>query len=917
MSLVGRQSELAELATLLEMRALITILGPPGVGKTRLAVEIGRRHRERFAGGVWFCDLTEASLPEEICTRVAHALDVPVHSADRTVAQLGTALATRERALLVLDNFEQVTAHAEATVGAWLAAAPEARVLVTSRERLKLPGEVLFELGPLSLPEPGSDLEGSDAARLFIERTRAVRRGFDPRDGEADAVRSLVRALDGLPLAIELAAARMRVVTAAQLCELLSRRFEVLVGGPGRGGGPQASLRGAIEASWTLLSAWERSALAQLSVFRGGFRFEAAAAVLDLSAHLPRPTVLDALQALCERSLLRAEPDSAHPDELRYALYLTIREFASERLEESGEAEATIARHAEHATREGLALGSAALRLGDVGASRRLEREIENLTAVHHRATRGAPSAEKVRWALAAGVAVDAALQRAGPWERREPVLDSALAFAERAGERWDARHAAAEAYLARGKIRSFRGSLGRSADDYRRAKELGEALGDGDLVARADDGLGVVAALERRCEVARTHHEDALAYARRAGDRALEGLVLGHLGSAYLFEGRLDEAEQRYEASLGIHRELGNVRLVGLTLDYLANVLQERGRLGDARALFEQGLALQREIGNRTAEAEALGSLGEIAQEQGDLASARELLEKTVSILRSLGNRRWEGQWLGALAACVEEAGDLPAAAGIYERALAAHREVGDRAHEALTLCSVARGAADGGDAVRALALVDAAAELWRSVGEVRLTPMLAIVAGHVALDRARAAQTAGDGDTASSAIAEARDVVARARTARDGAQASPPVRVRTALRLLERSLGEVATASGEPLRPAPLPSPEPLVVGREGRWFQSPRCALVRLDRRPSLRRVLCALVERRDDAPGEALALPILWKRAWPDERLSLEVGRKRVHTALWTLRKLGLASVLLSRDDGYLLDPGVPLRVLDSL
>src|SRR5262245_2916808 len=196
-SFVGRESELGEVEASLSSGRLVTIVGPPGVGKTRLASEVARRAHQRDHTEVWSCDLTEASGREEIVTLVARALDVPALSSDGALARLGAAIASRGRVLIVLDNFEQIVAHADSPVGVWLAIAPEARFLVTSRESLKLRGELLFELGPLSLPGEAGDLRASEAVRLFVDRTRAVRRSFALDEAEAPAVRRLVRDLDG------------------------------------------------------------------------------------------------------------------------------------------------------------------------------------------------------------------------------------------------------------------------------------------------------------------------------------------------------------------------------------------------------------------------------------------------------------------------------------------------------------------------------------------------------------------------------------------------------------------------------------------------------------------------------------------------------------------------------------------------
>ena len=271
---VGRIAELQALAQELDAGArLVTVVGPAGTGKTRLACRYGRAWLGDWPGGVYFCDLSEARSVDGVFFAVAMALEVPLGKGDPGV-QIGHVIASRGRCLVILDNFEQITEHAQATVGHWLDRAANAAFVVTSRERLHLAGEAIFPIEPLPL--------ASDALELFAARARAQRPDFVLNDANRAAVAEVVRLLDGLPLAIELAAARVRIFSPAQLVERMRDRFRLLAGARGAAA-RQATLKAAIDWSWDLLAPWEQAALGQCSVFEGGFTLEAAEAVLDLA----------------------------------------------------------------------------------------------------------------------------------------------------------------------------------------------------------------------------------------------------------------------------------------------------------------------------------------------------------------------------------------------------------------------------------------------------------------------------------------------------------------------------------------------------------------------------------------------------------------------------------------------------------
>ncbi|MBI5480563.1 MAG: AAA family ATPase, partial [Deltaproteobacteria bacterium] len=371
---VGRKGELSALRAAVEGDArLVTVCGPGGVGKTRLARELGRARLEAQPGGVWFCDVAEARSPEELASATARAVELPLDGEVSPDAAVTAWLAARGDVLLVLDNGEQLSADAREAVARWLAAAPDARVLCTSREPLGVEGERVFGLGPMT---------PADAAALFVDRGLP----WDRRVAEAPqrgAVEAVVEHLERLPLAIELAAARLDLLSAAELLARLRERLDVagvaLPGGPAR----HATLTATIAWSWELLAPAEQRLLEGLSVFRGGFSLEATAALLGGEA-----TALSLLGGLRRRSLL-AVADGPR-GESRYALPEAVRGFAATKLDASRGRAAAERAHADVLCALARAWTRAVDGPREPAALEHLAAERDNLLAVDERFAAGA-----------------------------------------------------------------------------------------------------------------------------------------------------------------------------------------------------------------------------------------------------------------------------------------------------------------------------------------------------------------------------------------------------------------------------------------------------------------------------------------------------------------------------------------------
>ena len=614
----GRASDLETLRQAFDDGArLISLLGSGGTGKTRLARRFARELLPLHAGGTWFCALADATDLPGLLRAVAGPLGRSMSaegSEEELIGRLGHAIARRGRVLLVLDNFEQVKFEAQRTLSRWIVRCPEARFVVTTRERLHLPGEVLVELGPL---------ESDDAAQLFADRARRVQPGFS-LERHRDAVRELVERLDRLPLALELAAARVALMPPRKLLERLDQRFRLLR--DGRTSGRQATLRSTIAWSWGLLEPAEQRALARLSLFRGGFGLEAAEAALD-TGEPDAAWPMDLVEALRDKSLLYARQLPDLGGETRFGLLESIRAFAGEQL---GLVSGAVERWASATLTVCEPLEARVLTHGGVEAARRLALETENLLGIFE--------AFEQRDPVVAAQALVCALPRlegSGPY----PTLVEVLRRADRWLERVPAPLAASILQMG-AKMERLRNLADRGET---RVREAGRRLSEAGEEVAAAVVLCDLAYSNRAMgpgrDAARDHCRAALELVRAGGTKVQEGLVLSALamveGSAGDEEWELDMNARALEA----HRAAGNRRKQGVELLNVGVVAAVRGRLDEARGWYEEGLAVNKEVGNDRGVAVATALLGGLALEKGELDRAERLHALAEQRLREVGD--------------------------------------------------------------------------------------------------------------------------------------------------------------------------------------------------------------------------------------------------------------------------------------
>jgi len=858
---IGREQLLEDIVRTLDGGArLVTLLGPPGIGKTRIAQRLLELHGAKRGGG-WFCDLREAR--DTLGLAHAAASLWPALEAARLADEDVDALVSEQFAaagpmLLVLDNFEQlVGGAAPETVRRWCQVAPGLTVIATSRERLAVEGEVVIELAPLVCPgenDAPADVLACEAVRLLAARAAAVggELGADPT-----VLGALVRQLDGIPLAIELAAARTRLLRPSELVARMQQQNGVLAGGG-------AALALAVDWSWNLLSPDEQSALAECSLFAGGFTVEAAEHVLSRGDDAAVP-VVDRVAALRDKSLLHTTEGHR-----RLALYVSIREYASVKLAMRGEAftEAARERHADHYAARARAFNQARTFQGtapDSDLREELTRDRDNLLAalawVRPRPHRAAVLAE-----LAMALTL---LQTAAA----DLCLESLAAALDGLGS--SQPELRTRILLSRHSLCNSMGRFAESRADMETLLAIPDLSPGMHAYARVMQGIQLrYQALPRRgweSHVAAARELEALDLPRvRAMNAACMGRLQCDFGDENL--GRGYNARAR-----AIAAEIGDAWLEALPLANLAQLEQEKGDFGAASELLADALARFRSASEPHYEALYSATLGDLYFEWGKPDEARRHYARAAPFLSGWVALRGTAMLYASWGALEAQHGDAAVAASHLERA---------------------RRSARRGDS-----------------GVVRLIVELAeaSLSLRVSRDRGGGAQLERDVERLGARLLVLRDVHAP-----EHEHIASSMDVRFAVRMLVRAL------DGE-RKGAPGSSPLTLRVGAGGAWFElgvsrrpsSPSAARVDLMRRGAIRRILWGLAQHRAASPGSALAQAALLAHGWPGERLRTEAASTRLRVAIATLRGLGLREVLLTRDDGYLLDPGVTVTVIPDL
>jgi predicted ATPase/class 3 adenylate cyclase/Tfp pilus assembly protein PilF len=668
-SFIGRASAIAEVKGLLERSRLLTLTGAGGSGKTRLCLQVAAESLELFTDGAWLTELAPLADPGLVPQTLAMTLGV-TEVPGKPIVETLTEHLKAKRLLLLLDNCEHLLDACAKVVHGLVRACPDVRIMATSREALGVDGEQAYRVPSLSLPDRNAvyapaDLSRFESVRLFVERAELVHPQFEVNAHNARALASLCCHLDGIPLAIELAAARARSLSVEEIDGKLDQRFRLLTGGSRTALPRQQTLRSLIDWSYDLLHAPERLLLQRLAVFAGGWTLAAAEAICA-DEDLAVEEVLDRLTSLADKSLVVAETGGL---ETRYRLLETVRQYARDRLVESGGGRPVRDRHRDYFL--ALALATQAELVGAEQAAwlRRLEEEHENLRT-------------SLDWSLAAdgtgeGLRLCGALYRF--WLTRGHLTEA---------RQWCSR---------------MLGTAGRE-----RTPERATAL----------NAAGNLAYYQGDYVAARALHEESLSIMRNLGDREGTAGALNGLGNIALDHGDYDAARALYEECLGIKRELADRRGIATSLNNLGNVACEQCDFASARTLFEECLAIMRELGNRGGVADLLHNLGSVAIHQGDYEAAQALHEQSLAIVRELGDQGGIANSLETLGTVAHDQGDYRSAGRLHAEGLAIRRGLGERRNIAYSLEGMAEVVAALGNPLCASRLWGAAEHLRANIG-------------------------------------------------------------------------------------------------------------------------------------------------------------------------------------------------------
>jgi predicted ATPase/DNA-binding SARP family transcriptional activator len=752
---VGRQEELVEIAGRLadpDCR-LLTLVGPGGVGKTRLAIQAAADQRGLFADGVVFIPLAAIETPEEMIPVIAEALNLTFHGPKTPLQQLVGYLRAQD-ILLVLDGMEHVLEGAD-LLSAMLQEAPGLTILVTSRERLALRQEWVYQLEGLSYPDAPAvreeELTDYDAVELFHKRALQADRRFALSEATASAVARICRLVEGLPLAVELAAAWVATRSCEEIALALERNLDILTTRLHLVPERQRSVRATFEYSWQMLSASERDALARLAIFRGGCRAEAALQVSGAS--------LETLAALVEKSLLRRDPAG------RCSMHELLRQYAAEKLNaEPAAREEALGRYI-HCLAAFLA--QQAERLKSPQQKKALEeigQEFENvlhawgLAVARGDAQALAQSLDSVyrfcdirghfpegikllaqavaRWesdpqeqALVARLLARQGMlhQQQGQYPQSRAALERALALIEQQEPVEQVFALVGLANIAR------KEGLGEeTARLARQALTLAREIGDDEGAARALFLLSAIRSDSGEVDEAEVLLGESLALAQASGDPHLVTMALNALGDVFTHRGDYARAQRAFEECLSLSRDLDDPFNVAVHLNNLGTVLHCEGRYAEARALYQESLEICRHIGDTAGEAIALSNLGEIALILGDHAAAQQYYQQGLAIGRAIGDR-----W--AVLSCLNNLGEIAGLVGDDDLAIRYLTEALQEAVQSQTTTMTTK------------ILLNLAASYVRQGQKERAAGLLAVVRSHPASEQdvkekaARLAQEAG----------------------------------------------------------------------------------------------------------------------------------------------------------------------------
>ncbi|HET9909356.1 MAG TPA: tetratricopeptide repeat protein, partial [Anaerolineales bacterium] len=677
-SFIGREKEMAEVKRLLWDGRLVTLTGPGGTGKTRLSLQIAADFLELYPDGAWLIELAPLADPALLPQTVANVMGIRESSGHPVMSLLTEHLRAKEL-LLILDNCEHLVEACAHLVDTLLKACPDVLILASSREALGIAGEASFRVPSLSTPDarhlpPFETLTQYEAVQLFIERAEMAMPGFTVTKENASAIAQICYRLDGIPLAIELAAARIQVLRVEQIASRLDNRFRLLTGGSRTALPRHQTLRALIDWSYELLSTSERALLGRLSVFAGEWTLEAAEAIC-IGEGIEADEIMDFLIQLVNKSLVNS--DRAHTAEARYHLLETIRQYARDKLLEAGGGERIRDQHLDFFLKMSERAEPDLRGPDQVKLLNMLEDELDNMRAA-------------LEWSLERDIEKGLRLASSLMWlwhlrgHASEGIewLDRMLTSPIGEDDKTPGLQTRAKALLMLGLLRMFLSNPGAALQPLQESQKLYEELGaDGKQgKAYAIWGLGTTASYKGNNDKAKALTEESLALFRELGDKFGITECLNTLGDIALTQGDYEQAKLLWQESLVLKRERGDKDGIAFSLAQLGNIAFLEGEFERATPLYEEAATLFRQVGNKFFASAAFYSLGETAWAQGNYAHAAKKYEEALKLGKGVDEERAVAFVLYDLGAMARSQGNYDQAVKMLEEAVTLFKEIGNK---------------------------------------------------------------------------------------------------------------------------------------------------------------------------------------------------------------------------------------------
>jgi len=706
---IGRQREIATVRSLASQTRLTTLCGAGGIGKTRLALEVAHDSLDEYADGVWLVEFASISDPQLIPQTVASALNLR-EERGRSITDAVASYLKSRNLLLVLDNCEHVIGAIAQLADILLRNCPNLRILATSRESLAIAGETLFRVPPLSLPDTATEPEAAslgkhEAVELFVERVRAVKATFVLNESNAALVAKVCIHLEGIPLAIELAASRLKVLSVEQIAGLLGERLKLLRGGSRTSLPRHQTLLAAIDWSYNLLSETEKTLFRRLAVFSGGWTLEAAEHVC-LGEPVDKDNLLELLSGLIDKSLVLLDERDGQQ---RHRFMMTLLEYAQEQLAQTEEAAAIYRAHAGFFNALVLQGESRSMSAGENTWLDRIKIEYDNIRSALSWISKDEPEA---------GIRLAAALWRF--W-----YLNGYLQEGRRWLEELLTRQPASTDDVIRAKAINRLAVTAVLQGDGATAQTLAtqalsvarESGGDGEA-ATALNTMAIIAGEQCNFSAARALLEESLGIRRESGDRALTANTLNNLGILSFRQGEFDAARRFYEESLAHFLEVGDRHGMAMTLLNQGELASRTGDRSSAQLKIQEALTLAKELKDRSLIPVAMNSLGKMLLSEGNDPAAYQLIKETLEVFRELGDKHRIATTLVSLGTLAEHRACDRDAQSLYEESVALCRELADPLELATSLTCLGRLAARQGDHAAARTHYQEALAITQQVG-------------------------------------------------------------------------------------------------------------------------------------------------------------------------------------------------------